>query len=232
MMQGSGRQRMASMGVRALPPEDACEAFALALITPQANLLAVDIDWQQFATSEMGRPWQAVIAGASNIASAPPPAMLKDAGPRPGSFSALTRSQRDSQLQLLVQAEVAHVLGMLDGAALDSREPLMNFGFESLMALRLKNNLEAEVGCALPATLVFDYPTIAGISHYLAQCLDEQSASEEAGAGMHRADDPGDDAVTMILAELERLSTGTLRREDRHNDLAVPASIDSVRSAR
>lgn len=232
MMQGSGGQRMVSMGVRALRPEDACEAFALALIAPHSNLLAVDIDWQQFAASEMGRPWQAVIAGASSIASAPPPTMPKKAGPRAVSFSALTRSQRDSQLQLLVQAEVARVLGMLDGAALDPREPLMNFGFESLMALRLKNNLEAEVGCALPATLVFDYPTIARISHYLAQCLDEQSASEDAGAGMPRADDPGDDAVTMILAELERLSAGTLRREDRHNDLAVPASSDSVRSAR
>lgn len=232
MMQGSGGQRMASIGVRALPPEDACEAFALALIAPQPNLLAVDIDWQQFAASEMGRPWQAVIAGASRTSSAPLPAMPKDAGPRAGSLSALTRSQRDSQLQLLVQAEVARVLGLLDGAALDPREPLMNFGFESLMALRLKNNLEAEVGCALPATLVFDYPTIAGISHYLAQCLDEQSASEDVGAGMHRPDDPGDDAVTMILAELERLSAVTAMCEDRQRDSAVSASIDSVRGAR
>lgn len=231
MMLGSDRQRLASIGIRALPPEDACEAFALALIAPRPNLLAVDIDWQQFAASEMGRPWQAVIAGASRTASAPLPAMPKDAWSRAGSLSSLARSQRDTQLQLLVQAEVARVLGLLDGAALDSHEPLMNFGFESLMALRLKNNLEAEVGCALPATLAFDYPTIAGISHYLAQRLDEQSASEDAGAG-HRADDPGDDAVTVILAELERLSAVTLRREDRRNDSAVPASSDSVRDAR
>jgi hypothetical protein len=41
-------------------------------------------------------------------------------------------------------------------------------GLDSLMAVELRNALSALLERSLPATLLFDYPTIDGIAHYLA----------------------------------------------------------------
>ncbi|MHB8474544.1 MAG: type I polyketide synthase [Gammaproteobacteria bacterium] len=231
MMVGMDEQRLITTGIRTLPVEEACEAFALALVAPSTNLLAANIDWQRFAASDMGRPLRAVIAGAAPTASAPQQTVENDTARHVGAFFNTVAGQRDAQLLHWVQAEVARVLGLESNAALDPREPLLNFGFESLMALRLKNNLEAGLGCALPATLAFDYPTISGITRYLAQRLDEQSANEAATAAPLAAGSPSDDAVTTILAELERLSLVSAMNESRQPDLSVYVSNDTVKRA-
>lgn len=229
MMIGVDGQRLLTTGIRALSVEEACEAFALALVVPSANLLAAKIDWQQFAASDMGRPLQAVIAAAAPTASAPQQAVKNETVRHTGSFSKIAPGQHDAQLQHWVQAEVARVLGMESNAALDPREPLLNFGFESLMALRLKNNLEAELGFALPATLAFDYPTISGITRYLAQRLDDQSANEAITAAPLAADSPDDDVVTTILAELERLSLVSAMNGGGQPNLSVHVTSDNVK---
>jgi hypothetical protein len=41
-------------------------------------------------------------------------------------------------------------------------------GMDSLMALELRTRLQTLVSRALPATLVFDYPTIQAIAHFIA----------------------------------------------------------------
>lgn len=64
-----------------------------------------------------------------------------------------------------VAAAVADILG---AASLDPNQPLMAAGLDSLGAVELKNSLEARLGLQLPFTLVFDYPSVAALSGYIA----------------------------------------------------------------
>jgi acyl carrier protein len=69
----------------------------------------------------------------------------------------------------LVREQAAHVLALPAGQIAE-RTPLSELGLDSLMAVELRNLLGATLGIVrpLPATLVFDYPTVAAIADYIA----------------------------------------------------------------
>lgn len=50
---------------------------------------------------------------------------------------------------------------------IDVREPLASYGLSSIEAVVLSGDLEEWLGRELPATLVWDYPTIEKLTDYL-----------------------------------------------------------------
>ena len=70
-------------------------------------------------------------------------------------------------LTTYLQQEVAHILQMsgLPNPASGFHE----MGMDSLMTIELRRRLEKGLGVALPATIVFEYPTVALLRQYLLQ---------------------------------------------------------------
>ncbi|MET3805444.1 acyl transferase domain-containing protein/acyl carrier protein [Nakamurella sp. UYEF19] len=67
----------------------------------------------------------------------------------------------------VVRQSVASVLGHASIDGVDSDAVFTDLGFDSLMALDLRNRLSKAVGVPLPATLVFDYPTPEVLAEYV-----------------------------------------------------------------
>ncbi len=70
-----------------------------------------------------------------------------------------------------IHAQVVKAIGLEAGQEIDSRQPLNELGLDSLMAVELRNMLSDSLSLErnLPATLVFDYPTIDALTDFLAQ---------------------------------------------------------------
>ncbi|WP_411293653.1 nitrate- and nitrite sensing domain-containing protein [Streptomyces kunmingensis] len=105
-------------------------------------------------------------------------------------FAGLAGAARGRALLDLVRDEAALVLAYSAAEDVDVERGFLEMGFDSLSAVELRNRLSQATGLALPATLLFDYPTPAGLAAH----LDEVFPSDS-----ERLLDP-------ILQELEKLA--------------------------
>jgi len=74
-----------------------------------------------------------------------------------------------------LQSMVAAIMGLPDGAAPDPERGFFDMGFDSMMAVELRNRLERRLGRSLPATLAFDHPTVQRMAAHLASLVDEHA---------------------------------------------------------
>jgi acyl carrier protein len=73
----------------------------------------------------------------------------------------------------------ANVLGLGSPALIDPEQPLHDFGMDSLIAVELRNSVSAAIGRTLPATILFDYPTVATLAAHLERILFAAEAAAE-----------------------------------------------------
>ncbi|RCG15966.1 SDR family NAD(P)-dependent oxidoreductase [Streptomyces reniochalinae] len=139
---------------------------------------------------EAGERWEAGPAEGSGVPEEGEAARLR----------ALPAAERRRRLLDLVRTQAAAAAGQPDAAALDERRPFKELGFDSVMAVGLRNGLRAALGLALPTTLVFDHPTAGAVAAHLDTLVAGEPAGgvaqEEPAAGP-RAADP-DDPVVIV----------------------------------
>ncbi|MFG1955424.1 SDR family NAD(P)-dependent oxidoreductase, partial [Micromonospora sp. NPDC048830] len=113
----------------------------------------------------------------------------------------------DDRLELVVahvRDLAARVLGLRAAHTLDTQRPLNELGLDSLMAVELRNALSLSVDRSLPATVLFDYPTVEALAGFVVAELQlaEPAPEPEPPAAAATAEAARD----AWLAEIEQLS--------------------------
>ena len=80
-------------------------------------------------------------------------------------------------------------------------QPLMEAGLDSLAAVELRNGLASTFGLELPATLVFDHPTITALAGYVVEHAPAASSAAEAGEAQLAAASPRSGTIQPGLAD-------------------------------
>lgn len=142
------RHRLARAGVRPLPTTDALALFDAALTAGTPTLAPVRFDLP--ALRRAGDP----------------PALLRELV-RPRRRQAADRAWTQADVLQLVVGQVALVLGHSSPEAVNPEQAFTDIGFDSLTAVELRNQLDADTGLRLPATLVFDHPTPARLAAFV-----------------------------------------------------------------
>ncbi|GFH34820.1 type I polyketide synthase [Streptomyces pacificus] len=193
MVDAALERRLRRQGLAPLPVDEAVAALSRAVSLGGSRVLA-DVAWPRFLplfTAARPAPLFAALPPAPRHATASTGADAS--GPAAGKLAALPAADRGRALSDLVRAEIASAVGHRDMSAVDAERPLGEFGFDSLMSVRLRDRLSSATGVRLPATLVFDHPTAGALARHLDSALATGPAPlprQPAAPGAAAADEP------------------------------------------
>ncbi|HEV3171639.1 MAG TPA: KR domain-containing protein, partial [Actinocrinis sp.] len=163
--------------------------------------------------------------GASSAADGPTDAPDALAG----RLAALAPDDARRTVLELVRSHVAAVLAHGSADEVDVDRPFIELGLDSLTSVELRNRLGTATGLRLPATLVFNTPTVAGVTDYLVRELAPAAPEPDRVLG---------DALERIAAQLDQADAGqrdrvaallrsALRRLDEGRGDAAPGGSGS-----
>lgn len=139
-------------GIRMLKPRDGLRALFRRLPCEGAQSMICEFDWRQYTASlPQPNPLFEMLASGGTVAGIELDLQALASAPA---------GERHAALLEFLRARIARVLHY---DRLDDVEPDAKFaelGLDSLVAVELKNGLEASLGVPLPTSLVFDYPTL------------------------------------------------------------------------
>jgi myxalamid-type polyketide synthase MxaC len=161
--------RLAALGIGSIPPERGLDILGELLCGAAVQTVVLPMDWGRWSRAKggSGAPFFSALATAS--------------APSGGESirEAIQRAAPESRRELLTEAisrDARRVL-QLNGAPIDIRRPLLQFGLDSLMALELRRGIDREVGAALPLARILGGATIEELASLAADALGEMEPS-------------------------------------------------------
>ncbi|WTV18059.1 SDR family NAD(P)-dependent oxidoreductase (plasmid) [Streptomyces atratus] len=194
-------------GLPVMEPDSALVALAQALTGDETCLAVADVIWDRFTPAFTAmRPSPLLGDLPENQRLAETAALQDDSASAAGTGDAAAalrerlaaagdEAARDEILLDLVRGETARVLGITTPAQIKARRGFVEMGFDSLMAVELRNGLMKQTGFRLPATLIFDFPTSVDLVRHFG----EQFARQKAGLS------GGSVKESEAVAEIEKL---------------------------
>ncbi|WP_367124293.1 type I polyketide synthase [Streptomyces phytohabitans] len=194
------QEQLRRRGLNPLASEGGLRALQRTLDVRDGCVVVADVDWARFAaafTSRRAAPLFTELPEAAAATTRDDGAVTDgDAGGELlRRLADASEDERAEAVLSVVRTCAARALGYGDPKAVEARRAFKDLGFDSLTAVELRNQLSAETGVALPATLVFDHPTPADLARHVTDQL--FSGTAEDGA--------------TVIADLERIAAAISR---------------------
>jgi acyl transferase domain-containing protein len=212
VMAASGRDAWSGRGLGWIAPAQGIACLDRLLRERAVQAAVLPIDWSRFLSSlpsGMDPSFFASVGGSSTSARV---GVATPSVRRAAEWRALPESQRRGAVQNHILEQALAVLGLDPATAIDPHTPLKESGLDSLMAVELRNLLSRSIGEPLPATLLFDHPSLAALAAYLMRSLKLECTPQEIQAAHAEVAALSDaDAEAQLLAELASLDSGRAR---------------------
>ncbi|WP_317931163.1 type I polyketide synthase [Streptomyces cellostaticus] len=167
------RQRMARQGLRPLAGSDGLALLDSAADRAASMLVTALLDLPAFR--RLGSAVPALMTGLVRPGRRTAGRPTADGGKNLANrLATLPVAEREKEILNLILTQAALVLGLPGPDAIDPARYFRQLGFDSLTALEFRNRISNAVGLRLPAAVVFDYPTPAGLAGYLGEKIAAQ----------------------------------------------------------
>jgi acyl transferase domain-containing protein/aryl carrier-like protein len=200
------QERWSEQGIGRIDPRAGLEVLDLLLARPAGpaapHVAVLPVSWPSFL-ARAGRPIPFFADLAQEGAGRPEEAADEVGQALRERLRATPENQRLGLLREHVREQVRSVLRLDPSFPLDLDQPLTELGLDSLVGLELTRALGASVGRAVPATLLYEQPTLEALSGWLASELLETVGVEEPAAEF--ADLSVDEMESLLAQELQEI---------------------------
>ncbi|MGW1193829.1 SDR family NAD(P)-dependent oxidoreductase [Streptomyces sp. NPDC002559] len=209
--------RMRRQGARAMTVREGLRLLDAALARPEPHLVPLKLDTdrlQQAGEDRLPALLRALVRPRPKRASGRD---AEQASAFRDRLAALPAEERIVSLRKFVQQEVTAVLGLSGTGDVPLDKAMREFGWDSLMAVELKNRIAKYTQVAVPSTLAFDHPTPRAIADFLHGRLSFDGPAQDS--------EPPQDPARAAQWALARVSPEQLRQSgllDRLLELARP----------
>ncbi|MCZ7462374.1 type I polyketide synthase [Streptomyces sp. WMMC940] len=197
----ANQRRMAPQGLVAHSSQEGLELFDAALQSDDAVLLAARPDYAALRAQAASEPEPVLLRSLVRAGRRTARHLASRGSGLAERLAAMLPVQREQMLLDLVRREVAAVLGHSTPGKVDPDRAFREVGFDSMLAVELRNRLTGLVGTRLPATIVFDHPTPRSLMRRLLGELCPEDVGELAG----REDEIRRVLVTTPLSRFQEL---------------------------
>ncbi|MEU2870580.1 SDR family NAD(P)-dependent oxidoreductase, partial [Streptomyces olivoreticuli] len=189
------RDRLSGLGLAEMSAEEGLALFDAGVAAESALVVPALVDvagLQRRGADGVPSVMRSLVRGGAARARAEE---SRDAAGLAARLAGLGEAERQRVLLDAVRGYVGEVLGYGPGRLVGVDTPFKGLGFDSLMAVELRNRLNKATGLRLPASLVFDHPTVQELARYLETRLDS-------------GDGPGIEPLLADLGKIEQALTG------------------------
>ena len=176
------------VGLEGIPIRQGLEVLGALVADGRPRSIVAPVDWPTFGRARAARLPASVrdLVAATDRGASPAPA---------GLVEALAEAEPDARAEL-VEAHVRGLVGevvKLVPSRIDDHQPFGSLGFDSLLAIELRNRLDTTVGLPFSATVAWNYPTVAELSAHVLDRLVDVSAPASGAAPVPTAGPIGSD---------------------------------------
>lgn len=202
------QERIVAQGLTPMSTADGLLALGKVMQLDTAQVGVVIADWDRLVARRVasgargGVPaYFANVSGTFRSDHSDAKVAAQSGPPLSELLAAAAPGRRAGIVRGFVRERALHVLGQKDSRTLDDRTPLGELGLDSLLAVELRNALGRALGTTLPATLLFDHPTVETLAEFLrTEVLGGASTTEQIEAATESA--PTGSAVLAGIADL------------------------------
>ena len=214
------RAWLADQGATALTNAQGIQALHRLLGERVGELAVLPVDWNRYCQRVLGGRVPHLLAEIMGTVAPGTDLTRKQLDATPALRAKLDSAAPEERRTLLdnfVRNEVRRGLGLDPAQVIDETVPLGALGLDSLLAIELRNAFGAALGKPLPATLLFDFPTLGKlIDGILVNAFGEPPLAKPAPAVranatemIHAVSDLSDDDVERELAARQRARAGS-----------------------
>lgn len=156
-------------GESLLTPTQGCEIFAEVVQQNPVQIGVFPIEWPRYLHGEHSRLafYQRLAAESALPVDIAEPAAV-------GWLKILAATPKENQYPLLIDQLrniIAKALRIVTPNSIELRQGLRDLGLDSILSIEVRGRLEKTLECSLPATLLFDYPTVETLALYLSKSV-------------------------------------------------------------
>lgn len=169
-MDKTEQQRLVARGETLIVPAQGLEILAALLTQNNPQIAVLPVQWGTYLAatgSHNNAFFQRVATASANL-------LMPQEKPQVGWRQTLEHTPPNQQYPLLVERLrliLASALGLPSPERIELRQGLRDLGLDSILSIEVRGRLEVELDCSLPATLLFDYPTVETLADYLSRSV-------------------------------------------------------------